>query len=149
MNLDFGKLIKNVSSVKLGKGIFGKTATVLIVLIMTFGFIAWASQNVWVCAGTLLLITFIVTFILFKLIRLAEKTPQTVILEGAEFILHQQIEIASKGMPTLPISHGQYIIGTPLNLSPADQTTLDNPDVPPTQQTIDNQQGKEDDNANS
>lgn len=149
MNFDFGKLIKNVSSVKLGKGIFGKAATVLIVLTVTFGFIAWASHNVWVCVVALVLLAFIVTFILFRLMRLAEKTPQTVILEGAEFILHQQIEIASKGMPTLPITHGQFIIGSPLNLSPIEVEHLNDPDVPPTEDNTDNKEGKEGDNANS
>ena len=149
MNLDFGKLIKNVSSVKLGKGIFGKTATVLIVLIVTFGFISWAAHNVWVCIGALILIAFIVTLILLKLIRLAEKTPQTVILEGAEFILHQQIEIAAKGMPTLLITHQQFIIGSPLNLSQAEEEHLNEPDVPPTDLNVNNNEGKEVNNGNS
>lgn len=149
MNVDFGKLIKNVSSVKLGKGIFGKTATILIVLIVTFGFIAWSAHNVWVCIGALILITFIVTLILLRLIGLAEKTPQTVILEGAEFILHQQIEIASKGMPTLPITHQQFIIGSPLNFSPAEEENLNEPDLLPTGLNVNNNDGKEAGNGNS
>lgn len=148
MNVDFAKLIKNVSSVKLGKGLFGKTSTVLIILIVTIGFIAWVSGNTWVCLAAIVMICLIVPYILIKLIKLAEKTPQTVILEGAEFILHQQIEYASKGMPTLPISHGQFIVGKPYIVSADDQQLLDNPDLPATETPNTNQGEKEDQNGN-
>ena len=103
MNLDFGELIKNVAKVKLGGGVFGKTCTVIMVVAVTIGVIAWASGNLWVSIGAIGLI-FIMTFVLlWRLISFANKNPQAAILEGAEFLVHQQIELASKGVPSIPI----------------------------------------------
>jgi uncharacterized membrane protein YqaE (UPF0057 family) len=147
MNLEFGKLIKNVASIKLGKGIFGKTATVLIILIVTFGFIAGVTHNIWVSILTLVLLTFIVVFIISKLVKLAENNPQSVILEGAEFVLHQQIVYASKGKPVIPISHVQFVTGAPIQLDAIEIDLSEKPDVPETAtpEKIDNTEVKRED----
>lgn len=128
MNLDFGKLIKSVSKVKLGGGIFGKTCTVIMVIAVTFGFISWVSGNIWVCVASIGL-TFIMAFVLlWRLINFANKNPQAVILEGAEFLVHQQIELASKGIPSIPIQN--ITTETPFIITEATKALADKPDLP-------------------
>ena len=102
MNIDFSKLIKNVTKVKLGGGVFGKTCTVIMVIALTFGGIAFVANNLWVCVLALVLISIIAFVLLWRLINFANKNPQAVILEGAEFLVHQQIELAAKGIPNIP-----------------------------------------------
>ena len=47
-------------------------------------------------------LTFILTFvILWRLINFANKNPQAAIL-GAQFLVHEQIQLAAKGIPSLP-----------------------------------------------
>jgi hypothetical protein len=110
MNLDFSKLIKNVTKVKLGGGIFGKTCTVLIVIAVTFMGISLIAKNLWVCVLAISLVSLMAFILLWRLINFANKNPQAVILEGAEFLVHQQIELAAKGIPSLP---------TPININQA------------------------------
>jgi len=42
--------------------------------------------------------------ILWRLINFANKNPQAALLEGAEFLVHEQIELAAKGIPVIPVS---------------------------------------------
>lgn len=126
MNLDFGKLIKSVSKVKLGGGIFGKTCTVIMVITITFGFISWITGNLWVCVGAMVLIFIMAFVLLWRLINYANKNPQAVILEGAEFLVHQQIELASKGVPSIPIK--DVTTETPLKITEEIKALADKPD---------------------
>lgn len=102
MNIDFSKLINNVTQVKLGGGIFGKTCTVIIVIAVIFGTIAVIANNLWISILVIVLTALIAFVLLWRLINFAYKNPQAVILEGAEFLVHQQIELAAKGVPILP-----------------------------------------------
>lgn len=128
MNLDFSKLINNVAKVKLGGGIFGKTCTVLIVIAVTFGAIAWIANNLWVCILALVLIAIIAFVLLWRLINFADKNPQAVILEGAEFLVHQQIELAAKGIPSIP-TPVNIIQGTPITITEVLKEASNKPDV--------------------
>ncbi len=116
MNLDISKLIKNVTKVKLGGGIFGKTCTVIMVIAVTFGGIAWIANNLWVCILAIVLIAIIAFVLLWRLISFADKNPQALILEGAEFLVHQQIELAAKGIPSIP-KNSNIIPATPINIT--------------------------------
>ena len=128
MNLDFSKLINNVAKVKLGGGIFGKTCTVIMVIAVTFGGIAWIANNLWVCILALVLISIIAFVLLWRLINFADKNPQAVILEGAEFLVHQQIELAAKGVPTLP-KPVNIIQATPINITELLKQQSNQPDT--------------------
>jgi predicted outer membrane repeat protein len=128
MNLDFSKLINNVAKVKLGGGIFGKTCTVIIVIAVTFGGIAWIANNLWVCILALFLIAIIAFVLLWRLIDFADKNPQAVILEGAEFLVHQQIELAAKGIPNLP-KPVNIIPASPINITQFLKEQSNQPDI--------------------
>lgn len=128
MNIDFSKLIRNVTKVKLGGGVFGKTCTVLIVIAVIFFGIAWIANNIWVSVLAISLV-FILTFVLlWRLINFANKNPQAVILEGAEFLVHQQIELASKGVPNLP-NPVNIVQATPITITDDTKEQINKPDV--------------------
>ena len=104
MNFDINKTLKNVSKVKLPGGVVGKVCTVLIVVTLTIGGLAALSHETWllgVAVGAIILIVFPM---LWRLINFADKNPQAAILEGAEFLMHQQILMGSKATPYIPAS---------------------------------------------
>jgi predicted outer membrane repeat protein len=128
MNIDFSKLINNVAKVKLGGGIFGKTCTVIMVITVTFGGIACVANNLWVCILAIVLIAAIAFVLLWRLINFADKNPQAVILEGAEFLVHQQIELAAKGVPKLP-APANIMQGIPIVITDLLKEQSNKPDI--------------------
>jgi hypothetical protein len=50
------------------------------------------------------LVTLICFITIMRLINFANKNPQAAILDGAEFLVHQQIEHAAKGIPKITLS---------------------------------------------
>ena len=114
MSIDVGKLIENVSKVKLKGGIFSKASTVLMVVSICILAIALLTRNIWVSCGAIALI-FVLTFvILWRLINFANKNPQAAILEGAEFLVHEQIQLAAKGIPSIPQIISNLVEETPV-----------------------------------
>lgn len=102
MDFDIGKLVNNVSKVTLKGGIFAKTCTVLIMVSISMFGISYFAKNIWI-SGIAIGLIFIMTFmILWRLINFANKNPQAAILEGAQFLVHEQIQLAAKGVPNLP-----------------------------------------------
>ena len=128
MNIDFGKLIKSVTKVKLNGGIFGKTCTVLMVIAVTFFGIVWIANNIWVCVLAISLVSIMAFILLWRLINFANKNPQAVILEGAEFLIHQQIELAAKGIPSLPIPVNMTQ-ANPLIITEVNKAQINQPDI--------------------
>jgi len=104
MNIDIGELVNNVSKVTLKGGIFAKTCTVLIIVSISMFGISFFAKNIWI-SGIAIGLIFILTFIvLWRLINFANNNPQAAILEGAQFLVHEQIQLAAKGIPSLPNS---------------------------------------------
>ena len=102
MNIDIGELVNNVSKVTLKGGIFAKTCSVLIIVAISMFGISFFAKNIWI-SGISIGLIFILTFvILWRLINFANKNPQAAILEGAQFLVHEQIQLAAKGIPSLP-----------------------------------------------
>ena len=102
MGIDIGKLIKNVSQIKLKGGIFTKASIVIIIVSLCLFGIAFKTNNIWISCGTIGLIFILAFIILWRLINFANKNPQAAILEGAEFLIHEQIELAAKGISEIP-----------------------------------------------
>jgi hypothetical protein len=128
MEMDFNKLIKNFSRVKLKGGIFGKTCTVLIVVSFTMFGISYVTKNVWISGAAIGLI-FILSFImLWRLINFANKNPQAAILEGAEFLIHEQMQLAAKGVPNLPQTLTLFMEEKPVEIEEEKLKSLNQPD---------------------
>ena len=100
----FRQSTEGASKIKLPGGIFGKVCYVLMTtagaLAAIVGFIR--TPEIGYVAISVLLIIVLPT--IWRLIRFAEKRPEVAILEGAEFLRYQQIELAQKGVGALPDS---------------------------------------------
>jgi hypothetical protein len=114
MNIDIEKLVKNVSQIKLKGGIFEKASVVIIVVSICLFGIAVSTGNIWVSCGAIGLI-FILAFVgLWRLISFANNNPQAAILEGAEFLVHEKIQLAAKGISEIPQSIANLTEETPI-----------------------------------
>jgi hypothetical protein len=128
MEIDIGKMINSVSKVTLKGGIFAKTCTVLIIVSLSFFGISYFAKNIWISAAAIGLI-FILTFIiLMRLINFANKNPQAAILEGAEFLVHEHIQLAAKGIPNLPDSLSLLTHDRPSQIGNLSQNEINKPD---------------------
>jgi len=101
-DLDITKALKNISKVKLNGGVVGKTCTVLLVVVLVILAIVWVARDIYFCYFALTVIFILVGGLMWRLINFADKNPQAALLEGGEFLVHQQIEYARKGVPNLP-----------------------------------------------
>ncbi|MFA6198128.1 MAG: hypothetical protein WC734_03175 [Patescibacteria group bacterium] len=101
MDYDISKLIKTATGIKLKGGIFTKVCVVIIIVSLCIFGIAIRANNQWMSIGSILLIFIFAIVILWRLINFANKNPQAAILEGAEFLIHEQIQLAAKGKPEI------------------------------------------------
>jgi len=128
MEIDIGKLINNVSKVTLKGGLFAKACTVLIIVAVSLFGISYFAKNVWISAAAIGLI-FILTFvILWRLINFANKNPQAALLEGAEFLVHEQIQLAAKGISSLPDNIKLLTYESPSQIGNLSQKEINKPD---------------------
>lgn len=96
------QLIATATRIRFPNGAFGKTCMVITVVAAAFSMIAWSVHDQWVSALALILLAAITHITLQRLFDFADKNPAAAILEGAEFIRHEQMQITAKNMPVLP-----------------------------------------------
>lgn len=128
MNVDIGKLINNVSQVRLKGGIFAKASVVIIIVSLCIFGIAATLGNIWVSCGAIGLIFILAFVILMRLINFANKNPQAAILEGAELLVHEQIQLAAKGIKEIPNSLSGLTTETPIQINNKVQKEANQPD---------------------
>ena len=63
--------------------------------------------------------------LLWRLINFADKNPQAAILEGAEFLMHQQLVLGTKENPTLGLADEMRVEARAVTLSSADVMKAD------------------------
>lgn len=102
--LDIGGLLEKVSKVKLNGGFVGKTCMVIMVVSVCFASIGYSSNSDLLKASIAGLIFLFGTIFLWKLISFADRHPQAALLEGSEFIIHEQMRMGSKNSPIIEIS---------------------------------------------
>lgn len=126
--IDIGKLVKNVSQIKLKGGVFEKASIVIIVVSVCISVISVSSGDIWVNCGAIALI-FIFSFsMLWRLINFANKNPHAALLEGAEFLVHQQIQLAAKGVGKFPQIPNRNTEETPTDIDKKTQQEANLPD---------------------
>ena len=109
----------------------GKASMVLIVLCSVVGGVAATSSNEWVKGGAILGMILVVSQLLSRLIDFAKTHPQAAILEGAEFLRHEQITMASKADPQIIASVNSQVIGRAVRIPPEAIQALNQPDTAP------------------
>lgn len=103
MNLPFSfdKAIEGLTKVTLRGGVVGKVTFAIIFVSLALALIAWSVKNIWISAAALGAVFALSFSMLWRLINFADRNPQAALLEGAEFIVHEQIVHASKSQAKL------------------------------------------------
>jgi hypothetical protein len=99
---NFDRAIDGLAKVTLRGGVVGKVTFAVVLVSLAMAMIAWTVSNIWLSAAALGLVFVLAFSMLWRLINFADRHPQAALLEGAEFLVHEQIVHASKSMPTLP-----------------------------------------------
>jgi hypothetical protein len=93
------KTLGQLSNVRLHGGVVGKVSLAVIVGSCALGAIGVATHNPWVQGACVLGILGLATPLLWRLIGFARANPEAALLEGAEFLVHTQLTLASKNQP--------------------------------------------------
>jgi len=126
MSLD--DLLQKVSAVKLPGGVVGKVSLVLVVTSLSIASLAVFSKNEWILGGAIAAIFLLAFPMLWRLINFADRNPQAALLEGAEFLVHQQILLGTKSNPTIDLDVEAIVEERPLELPPAEGALLNQPE---------------------
>lgn len=121
------KYTEGASRVKLPGGIVGKTCYVLMAVAGSLGAMVVAIRSEIIGYVAIGALTLIVLPTLRRLFQFAERHPQVAILEGSEYIEYEQIQLAQKGVGTLPPSPAAPATES-LDLPPAERAALQLPD---------------------
>lgn len=128
-NLD--SVVQNASKLQLKGGLAGKICQVLIAVVFAIAAIAWSFKSLVVAMTGLGIVFFLPAVVLWRLINLAEKNPQTALMEGAELLLHQQMLLGAKNQPLLPSASTNSQEPGVITLSDQELQALRKPDPEP------------------
>ena len=105
MNLpfNFDAAMQGISKVNLRGGVVGKVAVTVIAVCLAISIVAWSVHNIWISASALIAISVISFTMLWRLISFADRHPQAALLEGAEFLVHEQLVQGTKNDPVFSI----------------------------------------------
>ncbi len=124
----FDHLANNISKVTIKGGLAKAICYVLIFVAISMATIALSVHEVIVALFIATLLFVLVIIILLRLINLAEKYPQSALMEGAEYLAHEQMMIGSKANPHIPILASDVVESVLVTLSPEERQTLNVPE---------------------
>jgi hypothetical protein len=104
MEIDLTKMLRQAGRIRFRGGVVGKVCTVLTVSSICIAGLGIWSGNPWIMGGGILAIVAFAFPMLWKVINFADKNPQAALLEGAEFLVHQQIVLGTKQNPVLIVT---------------------------------------------
>lgn len=104
MDFDLAKAFRNAANIKLPGGVVGKVCTVLTVTTICIAGLGMLSRNEWIMAAGIGAIGLIVFPLLWRVINFADRNPQAALLEGAQFLVHQQMVLGTKQNPVLVVA---------------------------------------------
>lgn len=130
MPMTLDRVIERASKIRLSGGIVGRVCTVLIVACVSLAAIGVLTRNQWIMGGAIVAILVLALPLLWRIITFAEKNPGVAILDGAQFLKHEQLRLASKDRSDIVIlPHTPKIDPSPTSV-PIDPALLDKPDLP-------------------
>lgn len=136
-------MLQHVSNIRLPGGMVGKVCTVLIIVSLSMSVIAWSVKLVWVSVLAIILLFLLCFVMLWRVISFADKNPQAAILEGAEFLMHEQLMLGTKANPEIKAAIEKYAEAHVVTLSPIEEKKVLQPDPPELQIPTDTSDGKE------
>jgi hypothetical protein len=101
-----------------------KICLVLMVVAVSVAGIAAATREVWVSVLALVLLFGLLFLMLPRLLKFADKHPQAALMEGAEFLQHEQLRMAMKATPMLPESEPTLPQSKPITVIGATSSAL-------------------------
>jgi hypothetical protein len=101
-NID--RAMSDLSKVTLKGGVVGKVTYAVIAVSLAMAAIAWSARDRYLSYAALALVFLLAFVMLWRLINFADRHPQAALLEGGEFLAHQQIVHASKSVPAIPLN---------------------------------------------
>ncbi|MEW6667397.1 MAG: hypothetical protein AB1512_19505 [Thermodesulfobacteriota bacterium] len=129
-SFDLQSILSSVSKIRLPGGMVGKVCTVLVVVAICMAAISWSVKLVWVSALTAVLLFVLCFVMLWRVINFADRNPQAAILEGAEFLMHEQLMLGTKANPEIKAVIEEYTEAHVVTLSPAQEKNVLQPDPP-------------------
>lgn len=104
MNLpfNFDSAIDGLHKITLKGGVVTKQTFAIVVVCLSITVITWGANDVWLSRGAVAGILLFAFVMMWRQTNFADRHPQAALLEGAEFLAHQQIVHASKNMPVIP-----------------------------------------------
>ena len=105
MNLpfNFDRALEGLSKITLKGGVVAKVTFAVVAVSLALTMIAWSVANIWLSAAALFFVFTLSFTMLWRLVSFADRHPQAALLEGAEFLVHEQIVHSSKSMPVIPL----------------------------------------------
>ena len=117
-----------VSKLRLSGGLVGRVCTVLIVACAALGAIGALSHNEWIMGAAILAIFVLAFPMLWRIVGFAERNPHVAILDGAQFLKHEQLLLASKSNPEIEVNPETQTEPRPPLLAPSSNADVDEPD---------------------
>ena len=132
MDLNFvEKTLQTASAIKLPSGVVGKVSFVVVVASICLSAMAAISGNAWIIGVSIAAVFLLAFLTMWRLINLADRNPQAALLEGPEFLIHQQILLGTKANPSIPLKIEALTEESHEELHPGEKALLDKPDELP------------------
>jgi uncharacterized ion transporter superfamily protein YfcC len=128
---NLGSITEHMSKLRLTGGLAGKMCYVLIFVAISMAIIVCSVHTEWIAGIALVMIFFLTLIILWRLLNLANKNPQSALMEGAELLMHQQMVMGTKNNPRIIVNPGDTIEKEPLELTLPEIKTLNKPEQEP------------------
>jgi len=120
MPIDLQTMLRKAQKIKLPGGVVGKICWVVVVFCLSVTALAALTRNEWIIGGAVVSMFVLAFSMLWRVINFADKNPQAAILEGAEFLIHEQIVLGSKYNPTIRVGNELPVPAHPVALPAPD-----------------------------
>lgn len=134
MQFDIEGILNNVSKVRLKGGVVGKVSVVLIIVAISMAAISWSVSIPWISVLALIFIFVLCFVMIWRLISFADKNPQAALLEGAEFLVHEQLLLGSKNEPIISSAISDKTLARPIIDTESKRADALKPDEPESEQ---------------
>lgn len=123
------KWIEGATKIKFSGGVVGKVTWILVAALIATAVICWKAEIWWLPIVGLVVVLAILA-VAFKLIIFAEKHPHAALLEGAELLTWQRMEMAQKDKGVLTDTGSSIEVPSPKPLDEEELKRLEFPDRP-------------------
>ena len=116
-DFDFSKLLEHSLKIKFPNGFVGKIIKTFTILLICLTVIALFFRNIKFAIGIVGVAIVVFLIIFFSLLKFISKNPQAALLEGTEFIMHEQMEYATKNGGRIVYDKTKLSIETPIKIT--------------------------------